>query len=486
MRRTGLKCEGAAPTMRATTPERPLRDAARRGAALALLASLLVLAVLAVAPAAQAWDVLTPTGTDPSAVTDRDGTTHVVWDVTHANSYDTVDYCQIPRGATTCATTVDLTPECTTDPGGTTQPIAWKQDQSDSRWHGDKPRVMVTRFGDVYITTHGVCPLDWQAYGTSNPPWSNFQGVDREITMHSADGGATFDSSSGQARANGPKYTADQGAVFSDDRSDTVYDEADNRFVTVQDAYGGDIHGNSGNDGLFVLGNQPPPPMSDGQITAGRLVPFPDGGNPVLVQRGRGSFATAYLRQQAGGIGIRTYDCAGCPLADLAAAADWSSEILLPDEDHQPFAPKIVSGPAGTFVFYHTSPPDPNFWVRKLTGTTLGPRSKIMPAQDVDVETGDIAEDPANGRLIAAFQVATNASEIPWETDYVVSDDGGMTWTPAAKAADAPPGHSNDAMNTSITESTGDNGFTGLMFQYRDLDSGPIYVTALPGSGLPP
>ena len=104
------------------------------------------------------------TGDLPSAVTDRDGTTHVVWLESNAgNTADTVTYCQIPRGS------VDLRQHAAPGPGvrrREPQPrlcTAWVGGTLD----GDSPKVMVSPFGDVYVVTHGTCPIAW---GTSAGP----------------------------------------------------------------------------------------------------------------------------------------------------------------------------------------------------------------------------------------------------------------------------------------------------------------------------
>ena len=212
-----------------------------------LLACLLMFAGGA---SAQASDTPVGTGDLPSAVTDRDGTTHVVWLESNAgNTADTVTYCQIPRGSVTCASTQHLVPKC--DDGS---PAPSLHRLVGGTLDGDSPKVMISPFGDVYVVTHGTCPIDW---GTTQDPWHSEHGVYREIVFHSTDSGATFAIEKGEARAHGSRPSASYADPSDTTFSSAVYDAADSRLVTTEIPASTGAHCCDGvDDGLFVLGRQ--------------------------------------------------------------------------------------------------------------------------------------------------------------------------------------------------------------------------------------
>src|SRR3954447_14261057 len=51
---------------------------------------------------------LADAGKQPEVLVDEAGTAHVVWNEDRGDSADVVVYCRIPRGATGCASRVDL------------------------------------------------------------------------------------------------------------------------------------------------------------------------------------------------------------------------------------------------------------------------------------------------------------------------------------------------------------------------------------------
>ena len=226
------------------TRRRATRAAGQRGLAV-LLACVLV--SLAGAAAAHASDTPIGTGDLPSAVTDRDGTTHVVWLETNAGgTADTVTYCQIPRGSVTCAPVQHLVPTCA---GGTPAPALHRF--GGGLLDGDPPKVMVSPFGDVYVVTHGTCPMDWM---TSVDPWHSEHGIDRQVVFHSTDGGATFAVEGGEARARGSRSSATFTDSGDTSTSSTLYDAADSRLVTAQSAYSGGYHCCDGVDtGVYAV-----------------------------------------------------------------------------------------------------------------------------------------------------------------------------------------------------------------------------------------
>jgi hypothetical protein len=473
-------------------------------------------ATLAGAATAQAG-VISATGSEVAAVTDHEGTTHVVWDESDQAAYDTVGYCRIPRGSDACADLRHLTPQCTSPDGGP-GPIAIKHDRAiDGFSNGDGPHVSITPFGDVYITTHGVCPFDWRAASGDTPPWRSMTDIDQVIVFHSSDDGDSFASSeSGDSRAFGGQSSPDHSTAGAknSDASDTLYDQADNRLVTIEAVGNGSalypMPSQSSSLGAYILGRFVPqkPGWLEGQQPwlASRLntiIGNPAFPPPQIVQRGRGSFVASYPGAR---VGIRTFDCPDCALDDISDASRWSAEQQLPAEDGTaPMWPKIVTGPAGTFLLYQTSnnpvagqPGRTAFrwWIRRIDGPGVGERHPVTDADPIiSGGPGDVVQDPSNGRLIAVVTENHREGDAPADfyLDYTVSDDGGVTWTPlqVLKKTESQDHQSRPL----LTAATGDDGFTGLLLEeerienghpYVTTNRGPIVATQLPGSGTTP
>ncbi len=94
---------------------------------------------------------------------------------------------------------------------------------------------MVSPFGDVYIVAHGLCPIDWR---TAEDPWHSWHAINREILLQSADGGDTFTSGSGQARAKSSRTTTGDVDSLDSSISSSVYDAVNSRVVSVEYAPG--------------------------------------------------------------------------------------------------------------------------------------------------------------------------------------------------------------------------------------------------------
>jgi hypothetical protein len=481
-----------------------------------LLACLLMFAGAA---SAQASDSPVGTGDLPSAVTDRDGTTHVVWLETNADgTADTVTYCQIPRGSVICATTQHLIPRCA---DGNPAPSLHRFSGGDG--DGDGPKVTVSPFGDVYVVAHGTCPIDWK---TSQDPWHSEHGVDREVVFHSTDDGTSFVAEKGDARAMGSRQSSTYADPLDTSTSSTLYDPADDRFVTAEIPDGSGYHCCDGvTQGVFVLGRQDhlivndPSPPSTSEMQKGLLAPdyvgntaHLSGGAPSLVQRSRGSFAVAY-GGYAPNVGqtvlLRTFDCATCALDAISDASQWGAEITLPGDDSgnapQEGArdPKLVSGPAGTFLLYENdSDTGPNgnaihqFWIRQLDGNTLGPRHLVISGPleaNTQRPAAQLAEDSATGRLHVIYATHPQSGLVA-DTEYTTSDDAGLTWT-APVSVGTLPAMQSSSENAEGTEALslstgGDNVFTGLVVRSglpvadtSGQTARGIYVDALPGSG---
>ncbi len=434
------------------------------------------------------------TGDDAALVTDREGTTHVVWDIPQTNSYDLLGYCRIPRGSESCADTRTLTPRCSPAPGATEGIPAWKQDRAASG-HGDGPEVQVTPFGDVVIVTHGMCPYPWpRSPDETESPWKNFTQVDRQIIFHSEDDGESFpDSEEGDARAAGSggcDVCGGQPNVATDDRSASVYDASDSRVVTVQSSQR-DCLNTWCSAGIYVLGTQPPPKQSISAITASRLTTDRTTEPPQLVQRGRGSFVALWWGSN--GVFFRTFDCASCGLGAVSQASGWTPTTQIPSAGN-PWRPHLVHGPAGTFVMYEIEAKTETgangfaLVVRKITGGSLGEPHTVFASRNAFDYGGSssIVEDAATGRLIATGVFFPDDSANPPELQYTYSDDGGVTWKAPAKLVDVPrpgAGPPSTDIKQQLSVSTGDDGFTGVLLRNN---VGPIFLDQLPGSGVTP
>jgi hypothetical protein len=456
----------------------------------------LILGLLAAAPASAASTLL-GVGDDFDAVTDHEGTTHVVWEKSTANARDQLVYCRILRGDTTCHDQRTLTAMCPPASGGPYP--AEKRDHREGG-HGDGPSIGISPFGDVVLTSHGLCGYDWNTGPECTPPhhdsWCDYADVDYVLVTRSTDDGDTFgDWTADVTRPWGPRgCTCSSSLQYENDAdvSTTVYDYADSRLLTIGTANGGDYEHGTSYQGLYIYGTFPPPPRQPMTTTArGRLG---DGStiHPSVVQTSRGHFVVAATNNNDF-VSLYSYDCEGCPLGDIHKAANWSGPIHLPAEDYQTDLPKLVTGPSGTFLFYRTTPngsSDLNWswWVRKLTGNTLGARHLVAGDPHDIGGLADFVEDTSNGRLIASIEYQGQAS--PPVEKYAVSDDAGSTWTTPAEFAGDPDGNSERYDRVKLTAATGDDGFTGLVLRKRarsvSNDDGPIWLDELPGSGDPP
>ncbi len=213
---------------------------------------------------------------------------------------------------------------------------------------GDRPRISVSRFGDIRLISHGVC---LRAPANTSYPYE-----DRQLIYTSADNGASFDGGvKSSYRADPYRSDSNPGRPSSsfNEQSDAIYDEADSRLVSVET----NVIANNGPGPastptrMFVLGNDVANEAAGMLSSAAGLAQYD--AYPTVVQRARGSFAAAWLQRPGDTIRLRTFDCPQCALGAVHAASNWTPEITLPDAEPAEF-PELVSGPAGTFLFYYT------------------------------------------------------------------------------------------------------------------------------------
>jgi hypothetical protein len=479
------------------------------GRSLALLTA--VLFVLGgVAAGATASQTAIGSGDLPSAVTDRDGTTHLVWLESHGGAPDTIAYCRIPRGATTCSSLQHLTPTC--DDGGTG---AWQHRIAGGDLDGDRPKVMVSPFGDVYIVAHGLCSWAW---GTTQDPWHSWHAINREILLHSADDGDTFTSGSGQARAKSERKTTADVDPFDTSVSSSVYDAVNSRVVSAEyapgdsqalDQFGSD---NGVTPGIIILGRQDqlgvrdPNPPSVAEMQKGVLSPLYVNnqlhvgfGAPSLVQRGPNAYTVVYAGQGNEPVLGRNFDCPSCTSTDVSDSSHWGPEFTVPSEDDAQGneigarEPELVSGPAGMFLFYRDDIRNGDYrvFVRKLDGTAFGDRHLVLDVPVPPVASTDpqwnAVQDGSTGRLTVVFSInPTDGTSSP-TTTYTTSDDAGVTWSTPSQVATYPANVGNVFAHGTDTLSleTSDDGFTGLLIRTGTAPNNsapdrPIYVDALP------
>ena len=200
-------------------------------------------------------------------------------------------------------------------------------------------------------------------------------------------------------------------------RSDTtfssaVYDAADSRLVTTEIPASTGAHCCDGvDDGLFVLGRQDSLDRSgqrpaaavdggDGEGAAGdqlRRQPSASGRRGALGGRsapGAPSTVAAYAGIRGAAVTRRSSSARSTAHRASSNAisdrANWGAEIALPADDVKSAtqqgarSPQLVSGPAGTFLLYENDAAGGStgtvyrFWIRKLDGTTLGPRHLVV------------------------------------------------------------------------------------------------------------
>lgn len=289
-----------------------------------LLAILVLVAASALAGPAQAATQVA-SGNKPNAVTDREGTTHLVWNQDVNSGKDVMHYCRIPRGALKCADERTFVPFPA-------------YDAIDNDFHG--PRVFITRFGEVVLLTHRCC--------------ENREGGDRSVNVIyvSGDDGDTF----------GARQTIGRTPFgFGGDPGSAILDAVDRRMVTIDWRTGG----------IFLQG------ASLDAYTSGEARLFDgDAVNPSAVQRGRGAF-TAAFNDLDSVVHLRTFDCDGCPLSTINDASKWTAGQTLPEAE----LPQLSTGPSGTFVAYRSTAQATNrqWRIRRVEGGSFGPAREITP-----------------------------------------------------------------------------------------------------------
>ncbi|WP_445151287.1 hypothetical protein [Baekduia sp. Peel2402] len=472
-----------------------------------ILRALLVSSLLALllAGSAAANPTIVPNGRAAAAVTDRDGVTHMVYNIPNGVAYDTVGYCRIAKGAQTCQDVKELTFGNLPCIARTGSDSSASERQWDSDFLIDKPQVQVSRFGEVFVLWPAFCPHGQQMT------------MDM-LVWTSTDAGDTFDN--GHQLGHLTEETPEYSSVLT--WSASILDAADRTIVSATFERGCGLQ--PGAPGAYVQSA----PLGAYTSDRARMSPIACGtagyyGHPTIVQRGKRSYATAWTEEQYSRVQFRAYDHPELPPSAVNNSDNWSAAVdLTPADtattDYATDQAHLVSGPLGTFLFYRQQEHDRNsgqygrwHWLlRRVNGAALGPATDIpQPVPDEGFFRGDraqtwaggasIVQDEANGRLhFARFVPGTFA--IPNLVQYLTSDDG-VTWTANTYLPDPTllpggdrhhdlGGFDDDwgqyAFDPVLAESTSINGFTGIVGESRGFaDDGYQVRTMYPFGVLP-
>ena len=289
--------------------------------------SVVVAAFAIGAPAAHAAEpVLIGHGDQPSAVTDREGTTFLVSEQDNAtqsdpHAPDTAALCIIPRNSGSCSSVKQLSTPC---PAGQS---ALNQPEQNAL---DPPHVMITPFGEVFVTTHNFC-ADASQFNAPH---------DDTYVFQSNDEGATFEEAQflGERPYATEEYPEFQGGGF-EETSGAIFDPAERRVVTVLQRSTQESPARSAACSSRARRSDPKPmPGLSSPHRAASVIP------PSVIQRGPGSFAVVWGTSD--GVYLRTFDHPGAPLAALNEASNWSPAQKVEPSDNAG-TPHLVSGPSG-------------------------------------------------------------------------------------------------------------------------------------------
>jgi hypothetical protein len=478
-----------------------------------LLRALLVgsaMVVLLATGSAAANEQIVPNGRTATAVTDRDGVTHMVYVIPNGSAYDTIGYCRIAKGAEACQDVKELTfTNLPCSPRAPSDPSDAAYDYSDNF---NKPQVRLTPFGEVFVL--------WSAFCSHGAQTSNDM-----VVWSSTDDGATFANPHTLGFLNA-EYPQSQ---FVSTWTDSVLDAGDRTLVSAI-SYNNCTSDPATSGGMFVQS------AALGAYTSDRARVTPTSSNcayeggggdhPTIVQRGKRSYAVSYVDQITAHVVVRTYDHPELQPSAVNDPANWSAAVDVTPGETLAFTdqPHLVSGPLGTFLLYRQYEYDPQsgqstpsrWWIRRVTGTTLG-AATVLPqivqqefngSNRPDMFTGpaSVVQDTANGRIHFARWIP-GWYGTPNYVQYVTSDDG-TTWTPSAYLPDPKDlggglrakdlGGYDDfgryAYDPVLAESTGINGFAGITGYSRGRSPGayngriywPFGVVQLPYRDAPP
>jgi hypothetical protein len=293
-------------------------------------------------------------GSEPDLKVDSAGTAHVVWfDLSPAVNSDTVNYCQIPRGAVGCTNTQVL---ATGSPGA-------------------RPTV-------VLGATPGQVVVDLGTEGGAN--------VNR--VRQSFDNGVTFGPVQAVSDPQGPSSTTGPGPD-----GDVVYGPGNSiSYVNGLSSIGtfftnASLDGGAAEQDFVSLSA-----TNQSDATVGLF-----NGDPVVVADNFQDLVWF------------AYDGTG----DINAEANWSAQQVVEAgvETGSVDDVKLAGGPGGLFLMYkHGTPGDMQYAVRQFTGAGFGPPTPISEIGDPIF--GDMTQD-GSGRLHAIWDDNTaSPNALKWAT----------------------------------------------------------------------
>ena len=292
-------------------------------------------------------------GSDPDLAVDDAGTAHLVWfDVSPGVHQGTVDYCQIPRGATACANIQTLE---------TGTPAA-------------RPHVLLVAPNEVIVDL-----------GTDYDSGSGLA----NLVRISFDGGATFGPSHAIAVPQGPGSATGPGPD-----GDMVYGPGDSLSYTNGIATYGTFFTNASLGGGVEPDFATLSQSSQADATVGLF-----NGSPVVVVD---DFTNIVWYAYKG-------------TGDLNDEANWTSAQVVESGSASNSLDdvKLAGGPGGLFLMYqHGGSLERQYVVRQFTGAGFGPAVGVSDVGDPIF--GDLSED-GSGRLHAIWvDNATNPNPLRW------------------------------------------------------------------------
>ena len=387
-------------------------------ARVAVLAATLLAFGSSAAPSGAATQI--GTGGDSSIAVDGDGMTHVAWNESKPGETDVLHYCRIPRGARACGDEQQLLPF-----------------PEQPNFDVDGPQVLLGQPGEVMLLTYRV--------------GVNVNGEFGNVLYFSDQNGApgSFDAPT-FIGTNGPSGRP------------AVFDTTDGLVVTVSASRTG---------GTFVQGA----PIEGGFTTSeAHLSMGQKAYEGTVVRRGPGSYAAAYSDFE--NVYVRTFTCdgAGCARLGINSELNWSAEVTVPEAQ----SPRLASGPAGTFLMYHSRPADggPTQWmVRQLNGTQVGAPTPIGNPGSGGVRR-DIFQD-ATGLTHTVFIDENTALVDRSSTD-------GSTWRSPTILAPGPDFRVSDPRVAFLNHADGFTGFA-VWTSFEGSSNSPIVIEPLPPPAAP-
>jgi hypothetical protein len=364
-------------------------------------------------------------GFKPNVAITGNGLAHLVWNgPILGTAPNALHYCRLPKGLASCSATLDLHP-----PG----------------YAGSRPYVFI-RGHDVFLVTHRCCYYDSGLIA--------FPGLEHTLLFESNDGGHTWPSQGREIGTVDPSGDGLLGPPAGGAASPSW------SFLAVT---GGTTSGT-----VFQFG--PYSPGTDANEQKANLGPdYWYHGSLGLARPKAGSVydtrpvvtfddlaRTAFTRYVGDGV-----------FRSLNSPADWTK----PQSLGKGVEGRLAGGPSGLFLLMRIpSPKGDHYVVRKYTGTTFGPSSKISPTAG-ELAEGQLFQGPG-GRLFAVWRrLASGPDALRFTTSA-----HGLKWSKVRTVARA-----NDIFNVRL----GVGGGRGLVVWDENTQSPNGRILAVGTSASP-